>query len=152
MARRRELIDNPDTWLAFTDLVFIDPVGTGWSRPAKPDGGSAFWGVQRDADVFAKLIALYVAKNSRGASPKYLLGESYGGFRAAKVARALQSDQGIVVTGIMMVSPHAGSGVPMGRSNPRSAPRCISRRWSQASWSGRRPSRPKRWPRPSASP
>ena len=53
----------------------------------------------------AKVIALYVAKNSRGASPKYLLGESYGGFRAAKVARALQSDQGIVVTGIVMVSP-----------------------------------------------
>jgi carboxypeptidase C (cathepsin A) len=99
------LIDNPNTWLAFTDLVFIDPVGTGWSRPAKPDGGSAFWGVQRDADMFAKLIALYVAKNSRGASPKYLLGESYGGFRAAKVARELQTDQGIVVSGIIMVSP-----------------------------------------------
>jgi carboxypeptidase C (cathepsin A) len=99
------LIDNPDTWLPFSDLVFIDPVGTGWSRPAKPDGGTAFWGVERDADVFAKLIALYVAKNSRGASPKYLLGESYGGFRAAKVARELQSDQGIVVNGIIMVSP-----------------------------------------------
>lgn len=99
------LIDNPDTWLAFTDLVFIDPVGTGWSRPRKPDGGGAFFGVQRDADVFAKLIALYVAKNSRSASPKYLLGESYGGFRSAKVARALQSDQGIVVSGILMVSP-----------------------------------------------
>jgi carboxypeptidase C (cathepsin A) len=99
------LIDNPDTWLAFTDLVFIDPVGTGWSRPAKSDGGGAFWGVQRDADVFAKLIALYIARNSRSASPKYLLGESYGGFRAAKVARELQSDQGIVVSGIIMVSP-----------------------------------------------
>jgi carboxypeptidase C (cathepsin A) len=99
------LVDNPDTWLAFTDLVFIDPVGTGWSRAAKADGGGAFWGVQRDADVFAKLIALYVAKNSRGASPKYLLGESYGGFRAAKVARELQSDQGIVVSGIIMASP-----------------------------------------------
>lgn len=100
-----KLADNPDSWLAFTDLVFIDPVGSGWSRPAKPDGGSAFWGVRHDADVFAKVIALYVAKNSRSASPKYLLGESYGGFRAAKVARALQNDQGIVVTGIVMVSP-----------------------------------------------
>ena len=100
-----KLVDNPDSWLAFTDLVMIDPIGTGWSRTAKPDGGKAFWGVRSDADVFAKVIALYVAKNSRGASPKYLLGESYGGFRAAKVARALQSDQGIVVTGIVMVSP-----------------------------------------------
>jgi carboxypeptidase C (cathepsin A) len=99
------MIDNPDSWLAFTDLVFIDPVGTGWSRAAKPDGGGAYWGVQRDADTFAKVIALYVAKNSRSASPKYLLGESYGGFRAAKVARELQNDQGIVVSGIIMVSP-----------------------------------------------
>ena len=104
------LADNPDSWLAFTDLVMIDPVGTGWSRPAKPDGGSAFWGVRRDADVMAKVIALYVVNNSRGASPKYLLGESYGGFRAAKVARALKSDQGIVVTGIVMVSPMLETG------------------------------------------
>jgi carboxypeptidase C (cathepsin A) len=100
-----KLTDNPDTWLAFTDLVLIDPIGTGWSRTAKPDGESSFWGVRQDADVIAKTIALYVAKNSRASSPKYLLGESYGGFRAAKVARALQNDQGIVVTGIVMVSP-----------------------------------------------
>jgi len=99
------LADNPDTWLAFTDLVLIDPVGTGWSRAAKPDGGSVYWGVHRDAEAMAKVIALYVAKNSRVASPKYILGESYGGFRAAKVARALQNDQGIVVSGILMVSP-----------------------------------------------
>jgi carboxypeptidase C (cathepsin A) len=99
------LMDNPDTWLAFTDLVLIDPVGTGWSRPAKPDGGSAFWGVSRDAESMAKAIALYVAKNGRVSSPKYILGESYGGFRAAKVARDLQSDQGIVTAGILMISP-----------------------------------------------
>ena len=61
--------------------------------------------MRSDANVLAKVIALYVAKNSRGTSPKYLLGESYGGFRAAKVAGALQSDQGIVMTGIVMVSP-----------------------------------------------
>jgi len=99
------LVDNPDTWLPFTDLVLIDPVGTGWSRPAKPDGGSAFWGVHRDAESLAKVIALYVAKNGRVSSPKYILGESYGGFRAAKVARLLQNNQGIVTTGIIMVSP-----------------------------------------------
>ena len=100
-----KLRDNPDTWLTFTDLVFIDPVGTGWSRPAKADGGGAFWNVRHDAEVVAKVIALYVAKNSRSASPKYLTGESYGGFRAAKVARALQSNQGIVVSGVVMLSP-----------------------------------------------
>jgi carboxypeptidase C (cathepsin A) len=99
------LADNPETWLAFTDLVFIDPVGTGWSRAAKPDGGSAFWEVHRDAESMAKVIALYVANNGRVSSPKYILGESYGGFRAAKVARALQNNQGIIVGGIVMVSP-----------------------------------------------
>ncbi|MGA7433727.1 MAG: carboxypeptidase [Xanthobacteraceae bacterium] len=100
-----KLIDNPDTWLAFTDLVLIDPIGTGWSRAAKPDGAKAFWGVDEDAQSMAKVIALYVAKNSRAASPKFILGESYGGFRAAKVARILQSDQGVVVSGVLMLSP-----------------------------------------------
>src|SRR5262249_55426508 len=64
-----------------------------------------FLHVRRDAEVMAKIIALYVANNSRTASPKYLLGESYGGFRAAKVARALQSDHGLIVSRIVMVSP-----------------------------------------------
>ena len=104
-ASSTKLKDNPETWLAFTDLVLIDPVGTGWSKPAKPDGGQAFWGVQRDAQAMAKTIALYVSKNSRAPSPKYLVGESYGGFRAVKVARALQRDQGIAVSGIIMLSP-----------------------------------------------
>src|SRR6202050_3219020 len=63
------MVDNPDPWLAFTDLVLIDPVGTGWSRPARPDGGSAFWGVHADAESVAKGIALYVAKNGRVPSP-----------------------------------------------------------------------------------
>jgi carboxypeptidase C (cathepsin A) len=100
-----KLLDNPDTWLAFTDLVLIDPVGSGWSRPAKADGGNAFWGVRADADSMAKTIALYVSNNGRAASPKYILGESYGGFRAAKVARAVQEQQGIVISGILMLSP-----------------------------------------------
>jgi len=99
------LVDNPDTWLAFTDLVLIDPVGTGWSRAAKPNGGEDFWSVRHDAQSMAKVIALYVAKSGRTSSPKFILGESYGGFRAAKVADTLQSDQGIVVNGILMVSP-----------------------------------------------
>jgi carboxypeptidase C (cathepsin A) len=99
------LADNPNTWLAFTDLVMIDPVGSGWSRAAKPDGASAFWSVRRDAESLAKTIALYVSNNGRSASPKFILGESYGGFRAAKVARALQREQGMAVSGIIMVSP-----------------------------------------------
>jgi len=99
------LIDNPDTWLAFTDLVLIDPVGTGWSRAAKPDGAGVFWAVHSDAESMAKVIALYVARNSRATSPKFILGESYGGFRAAKTARLLESEQGIMASGILMLSP-----------------------------------------------
>lgn len=104
-AATAELQANPDSWLAFTDLVLIDPVGTGWSRAADPDKSTDFWSVGRDAEALAKVIALYVADSGRTASPKYLLGESYGGFRAVKVARALQQDQGLVAAGIVMVSP-----------------------------------------------
>jgi carboxypeptidase C (cathepsin A) len=104
-AARAELRDNPDTWLAFTDLVLVDPIGTGWSRSTKPDEAKQFWNPNADAGAMAKAVALYVAHNNRAASPKYLFGESYGGFRAAKTARALQRDQGIAVSGIVMLSP-----------------------------------------------
>jgi carboxypeptidase C (cathepsin A) len=104
-AAHAALHDNPDTWLNFTDLVMIDPVGTGWSRAVKVDDAKHFWNVRSDADSMTKAIALYISKNNRAASPKYLLGESYGGFRAAKTARALQRDQGIAINGILMLSP-----------------------------------------------
>jgi carboxypeptidase C (cathepsin A) len=104
-AAHGKMRDNPDTWLAFTDLVLIDPIGTGWSRTVKPDDAKHFYNVRADADAMAKAIALYVAKNNRTDSPKYLFGESYGGFRAAKVARALQREQGINTAGIVMLSP-----------------------------------------------
>jgi carboxypeptidase C (cathepsin A) len=104
-AARASLRDNPDNWLAFTDLVLIDPIGTGWSRAAKSDDAKHFWSVRSDADAMAKAIALYIAKNNRADSPKYLFGESYGGFRAAKTARALQNSQGITISGIVMLSP-----------------------------------------------
>ena len=89
-AARAELRDNPDSWLAFTDLVLIDPIGTGWSRTVKLDDAKHFWNVRSDADAMAKAIALYVAKNNRTGSPKYLFGESYGGF---------------AISGIVMLSP-----------------------------------------------
>jgi len=100
-----KLHDNPDTWLRFTDLVLVDPIGTGWSRTVKPDDAKHFWNARSDADAMAKAVALYIAKNDRAGSPKYLLGESYGGFRAAMTARALQREQGIAVAGIVMLSP-----------------------------------------------
>ncbi len=100
-----KLVDNPQSWLDFTDLVLIDPIGTGWSRTAKADDASNYYNVNADAQSMAKAIALYAAHNNRSNSPKYLLGESYGGFRAAKVAAALQQSQGIIVSGAVMLSP-----------------------------------------------
>jgi carboxypeptidase C (cathepsin A) len=104
-AAHAELRDNPDTWLTFTDLVFIDPIGTGWSRTVKPDDAKHFWGISSDAEAMAKAVTLYVDHNNRAASPKYLFGESYGGFRATRVARTLQHDQGLPIAGILMLSP-----------------------------------------------
>ena len=106
------MVDNPESWLRFTDLVFIDPVGTGWSRPAGT--GAEFYGVRQDAESIAKVIALYVQKNNRAEAPKYLLGESYGGFRSAKVATALKQSQGMLVSGIVMVSPMIESSLIFG--------------------------------------
>lgn len=102
---RAQLRDNPDTWLRFTDLVMIDPIGTGWSRTVKPDDGKNFWNADGDASAMAKAIALYVTHNNRFESPKYLFGESYGGFRAAKTARTMQREQGMSASGIIMLSP-----------------------------------------------
>ncbi|PST20008.1 carboxypeptidase [Rhizobium sp. JAB6] len=100
-----KLVDNPQSWLEFTDLVLIDPIGTGWSRAAKPDDQNDFYSVDSDAESLAKAIALYVSRNSRAASPKYILGESYGGFRSVKIANSLREDQGILISGIVMLSP-----------------------------------------------
>jgi carboxypeptidase C (cathepsin A) len=99
-----KLVDNPQSWLAFTDLVLIDPIGTGWSRAAKSDDAKNFYGVRQDAQAIAKTIALTIAHSGRS-SPIYLFGESYGGLRAVKVANVLQQDQGIAVSGIVMLSP-----------------------------------------------
>src|SRR6185369_17333605 len=77
------LVDNPDTWLAWTDLVFVDPVGTGYSRAADPAKESDFWGVDQDISSLSAFIRLYLQKEGRRLSPVYLVGESYGGFRVA---------------------------------------------------------------------
>jgi carboxypeptidase C (cathepsin A) len=99
------LIDNPDSWLRFTDLVFVDPVGTGYSRAASPKEGKAFWGVDRDAKAMAAFIRLYLERNARATSPIFLVGESYGGLRAAKLAELLPHESGIAVSGMVLISP-----------------------------------------------
>ena len=101
-----QLVGNADSWLAFTDLVFVDPVGTGYSRAATggEDAEHAFWGVDKDADSITEFVNLYLARNERELAPVYLAGESYGGFRAALLSDRLLA-KGVQVKGAIMISP-----------------------------------------------
>jgi carboxypeptidase C (cathepsin A) len=99
------LIDNPDSWIDRTDLVFVDPVGTGYSRAADPAKESELWGVEQDANAAAAFIRLYLQRAGRRLSPVYLVGESYGGFRVALLARRLSAESGITVSGAVLISP-----------------------------------------------
>lgn len=108
------LKDNAQTWLEFTDLVFIDPVGTGFSHAlddsgdeaaGQPQPGGGYWELDRDLESLAEFIRLYLTRTGRWHSPKFIVGESYGGFRAALLPRRLLSDPGIRLNGIVLVSP-----------------------------------------------
>ena len=95
--------DNPYTLLDASDLVFIDPVGTGYSRAATPKLGDKFWGVNEDIAAMGEFIRLYLSRYERWASPKYLAGESYGTTRAAGLSGYL-ADEGIAFNGITLIS------------------------------------------------
>jgi carboxypeptidase C (cathepsin A) len=101
-----QLADNPDSWLAFTDLVFIDPVGTGFSRATAggADAEKAYWNVDKDIASLADAVRLYLSRNGRQLSPVYLAGESYGGFRAAQLSDRLLA-MGFQLQGAVMISP-----------------------------------------------
>ncbi len=99
-------LPNPETWLAFTDLVFIDPPGTGYSRILGDDAARrAAYGVDADIRMLATVIRRWLQERGRLGSPVLLVGESYGGFRVPKVARALLQQQGVGVAGLVLVSP-----------------------------------------------
>jgi carboxypeptidase C (cathepsin A) len=124
--------DNPDSWLEFTDLVFIDPVGTGFSRgidrdsarpqgdasAAKSPGGTGrpqdagretpeneFFGLNRDLESLGEMIRSFLSRHHRWDSPTFIAGESYGGFRVAKLARLLQERYGVGLNGAVLISP-----------------------------------------------
>jgi carboxypeptidase C (cathepsin A) len=94
---------NPDTLLGSTDMVFIDAPGTGYSRPLGDAKGSDFYGVDQDADAFARAIMRYVTKFGRWDSPKFLFGESYGTTRSGALAYQLQ-DRGVALNGVVLLS------------------------------------------------
>jgi carboxypeptidase C (cathepsin A) len=97
------LADNPDSLLDRTDLVFIDAVGTGLSRPVGRATGKNFWGVDKDLDAFDHFIERYLTVNRRWNSPKYLFGESYGTARAAMLAYRLNQSN-IALSGVILMS------------------------------------------------
>ena len=98
------LIDNDGSWLPFTDLVFIDPVGTGYSRPAEGEDKSQFHGVEEDVTSVGDFIWGYTTEYSRWSSPKFLAGESYGTTRSAGLAGYLQQRHGMYLNGIVLIS------------------------------------------------
>jgi carboxypeptidase C (cathepsin A) len=102
-----EVKPNAETWLDFTDLVFIDPVSTGYSRfvASGEDARKSFYSVDGDVNAIALVIRRWLEKHDRLTSPKYVAGESYGGIRGPKVVRQLQIQHGVGVRGLILVSP-----------------------------------------------
>ncbi|HEX2552947.1 MAG TPA: peptidase S10 [Microvirga sp.] len=100
------LVPNGETWLDFTDLVFIDPPGTGYSRVAGGDDArQRFYSVDGDVDMLAAIVTRWLKEKDRLVSPKFFAGESYGGFRGPPIAAKLQEDQGVGLSGLVLVSP-----------------------------------------------
>lgn len=98
-----ELVDNLETWLEFTDLVFIDPVGTGFSRSVKKKDETKFWGLKGDVESVGTFIREYLSLHDRWTSPVYIAGESYGTTRAAGLSDFL-FEYGVALNGIVLVS------------------------------------------------
>ncbi len=102
------LRDNPGTWLDFTDLVFIDPVGTGYSRSLLPEAETKkmFYSTGPDIEYLSRVVFDWLVKNGRMMSRKYFVGESYGGYRGPRITHYLQTQLGVAMNGVMLVSPY----------------------------------------------
>lgn len=98
------VIENGDSFLDATDLVFVDAISTGYSRPAPGENTAQFYGVEQDATFFADFIYQFLTRNERWASPKFLIGESYGTTRSAQLSFTLQRRHQIYLNGIVLVS------------------------------------------------
>ncbi|MCJ2184709.1 peptidase S10 [Novosphingobium sp. 1949] len=102
------LRDNPNSWLDFTDLVFIDPIGTGFSRTRTDEETTKkeFYSADADIHYLSRVIYDWLVKEGRLSSPKYLAGESYGGYRLPRLAYYLQTQIGVGINGMTLVSPY----------------------------------------------
>ena len=142
-----ELQPNAETWLDFTDLVFVDPVGTGYSRfvATGEDVRKKFFSVDGDVGALAVVIRRWLEKYDRLPSPKFIAGESYGGIRGPKLVRNLQTQQGVGVKGLILISPvldfreYSGSSILQYVSEPSEL--CCGRARGQRGCQGGRQSR-----------
>jgi carboxypeptidase C (cathepsin A) len=102
-----DLQPNAETWLDFTDLVFVDPVGTGYSRFVSTDEDvhKRFYSIDGDVNALAVVIRRWLEKSDRLLSPKFIVGESYNGIRGPKMVHELQTQQGVGVSGLILISP-----------------------------------------------
>ena len=102
------LTDNPGTWLDFTDLIFIDPIGTGFSRSlvSADETKKQFYTTEADIQYLSRVIYDWLLKNGRLSSRKYLVGESYGGYRGPRITHYLQTQLGVAMNGVVLVSPY----------------------------------------------
>ena len=103
-----KLTDNPGTWLDFTDLVFIDPIGTGYSRSlvAADESKKQFFSTDADIHYLSRMIYDWLVENGRMSSRKYFVGESYGGYRGPRITHYLQTQLGVAMNGVVLVSPY----------------------------------------------
>lgn len=112
------LVDNEHSWLRFTDLVFIDPIGTGFSRTLPPESAAdgkpdpkadekkkAFWNVAKDLQSLTDFIRRFLTEHKRWGSPITIAGESYGGFRVARLMQQLQQQGGVGLSSAILISP-----------------------------------------------
>ena len=114
-------IDNAGTWLGFTDLVFIDPVGTGFSYAQVPEeeAKKRFYNAKSDIEYLSRIVYDWLVKNERLTSKKYFVGESYGGFRGPRITHYLQTRLGVAMNGVVLVSPYLD---PAASFNPDLSP------------------------------
>jgi carboxypeptidase C (cathepsin A) len=115
-----KLVDNANSLLDVSDVVFIDMPGTGFGRITGKDGEKAFWGVDQDAGAFARFISRFITKYGRWNSPKYIFGESYGTTRSAVLSNMLENDFSIDLNGVILLSQifNFTSDIDSPRDNP----------------------------------
>jgi carboxypeptidase C (cathepsin A) len=114
------LVDNQGTWLDFTDLVFIDPIGTGYSRSLVDDDTTKklFYSPTPDIEYLSTVVWKWLVKNDRLLDKKYLIGESYGGYRGPRITHYLQATLGVAMNGMVLVSPYLNPDFGDGNMSP----------------------------------